>query len=186
MKKQDNIKKAKDALRMIERNENPLDNYELVKAALKESEGAIEIIWSELSGNMIEELKKDKEIGKLIADYKKKLEGELKELGKESVTYKFTNADDYEKWKAKAKDTILTRRTEFDIEYIWPVMEDMIDKLFFALSEKSDIADFGKGEKTQAFRISDLPDKNALARQITGNLSNLIEFHVKNEVKKRK
>ena len=74
-----NIEKAKDSLNLIERGENPLDNYELVKAALKESSEAISIMWDQLSPKMMESLNKDKECKKIIKEFKDGLEKEMKE-----------------------------------------------------------------------------------------------------------
>lgn len=221
-----NIEKAKDALKLIEKGENPLDNYELVKLAILESEDAVELLWSQLEPKIIDELKKDKDCKPIIKAYVKKLEDEIKQLGKESITYKFKNDEEYGKWKEKAKDTILTRRTIFDIEYVWPVMADMLDKLFFEFSEKAEICNVSRvtapcpecnnqmvyraksdkmvctgcgiskdkkevenktteSIKTRAYDMFELPSSDSIARQIVGNLSNMIEFHVKNETKKR-
>ena len=130
-----NIEKAKDALKLIEEGENPLDNYETVKGALKESEAAIGILWEGLSPKMIDSLKKDKEIAPIIKAYKKELEAKIKEVGKKMITFKYANAEEYDKWADKAKDTPLTRRTKFVHEVVWPIMNDLFDKFFFEMSE---------------------------------------------------
>ena len=136
----DNIEKAKDALKLIKDGENPLDNYEMVKGALKESEEAIGLLWEGLSPQMIKQLKKDKECNLIIKAYKKELDKQIKEVAKELITFKYKSTEEYEKWLEKAKDTELTRRTRFIYEVIWPILGDLFDKFFFEMNELGEAA----------------------------------------------
>jgi TATA-box binding protein (TBP) (component of TFIID and TFIIIB) len=224
---QDNIKKAKEALSLIDKGENPLDNYEMVKAALKESDEAIDILWEGLSFNMIEELKKDKECNNIIKAYKKEIELQIKEVAKDLITYKYKNTEEYEKFADNAKDTPLTRRTKFIYEVVWPILSDLFDKVFFEMNELAEAAKISrltatcpecnnitvyrkiKGKmvctgcgvnadpkdvqkkttnivEAVVYDMAELPNSDAIARQMAGVLDRAIEDYMKEDRKRNK
>ena len=122
---------AEMAIAAMERGENPLDNYEIIKAALLEDKDNIHFLYELLPKGTLDSLKESKECKKIITDYEKELEAGVKELEKESNWYKFQTYHQYEAWKAKQKKPY-SRKARHIIcifEVLFPFLKDAADKI---------------------------------------------------------
>ena len=134
---------AELALSMLKDGENPLENYEVLKAAIKAEPAVLDIVYNIIPNKVLEELNKDKAVKKIIDKYKKELEAGRSKLRGTSEWYMFFSSDEFEEWLKEQKKpyTPKVRRIKFIHGVLKPLMyqwfEDVWEQGIFQRAENA-------------------------------------------------
>lgn len=139
------MNEAQLALKMIEEGKNPIDNYDIVKAAIIEgSEEDIMAFHYMIGKDLLKELEKDKDIKKKLKDFTKYMDEKIGVV-KDDPVFMFNSVAAYEEWKEKKlkkyKGKVMPakyRHIIFVREVLLPVLSDGFDSQFEYFNTKGE------------------------------------------------